>query len=376
MILITPVGTSLFTNYLDNNSHNFTFGRNYKRIKNFPASDWDKHQKSIRDLEKDSTQFIRNKTKSASAELQSIAKIQNALKDDINVRLLVSDTIASRLAAEILMGNVAAKALDNKVNKVTVNFDANDVVKGLQVTNSKDFLKEGMISLIKRLESIHEKYKGQGHELAINITGGYGATLPYLTIFAQVKRVSLYYNFEDSNELIKIPPVPLVIDWDLIGPHFEILQKIDEGEALEQWKEFESRNHKAVQVLQPFILVDENDDSAYLSPLAKVFWNKCLELQRCVTWPEPVDTSPEDKNALSGEEHHRPTGWENFVDRLCKIVYVSQVSYHGTGTLDKNEGEISVKYTFGGKVLPLRVATSAHGKAQTELVEEYINRHL
>ena len=264
MRLITPVGTSLFTNYIDKNSGDSSFRTNFETIRMKSASDWDNHSDEISDLEAYSAQFVKNNVPSASAELQSIANVQAKLKDGVQVYLLASDTIASQLVAKILAEKITGGVLDN----VSVEFNAaNDVIKGLQVDNPKAFSNEGMTNLIRK---INEKAGGYWPALAINITGGFKATLPYLTILAQLKGVPLYYNFEDTDALIKIPQAPLVIDWGLIERHSDILMQIENG--IENWNQFREDNYQAIQDLEAFIEIDGND--ALLSPIAEIFWQE------------------------------------------------------------------------------------------------------
>lgn len=390
-VVITPVGTSLFTNGSETKN---SIKTGFNRIEKHPESQWEARGTYITTLETACEGFIREKIKgqepeSASAELQSSAKIQGTL-GDITVHLLASDTITSRLAAEILKGNLAGNILGPQVS-VTFNPDQ-DVIRGLQVKDRKAFLRKGMNALIRRIEQINSTLAGSNQSLAINITGGYGATLPYLTIYAQLKSVSLYYNFEDSNELIKIPPSPLSIDWDEIGPYFDVLQKIDDAEAIGKWKEFKSKYHKEVEKLGTFIWVDERDNSAYVSPLGEVFWDECLKYKHQVSFPDPVIIAPDHEtkimngisNGTSGKSHHRPRGWEGIVKKLCENAYVEYVRYdslaHGgqnVKVLDNGKnGHIGVRYTKGDETLPLRCETTARGKPQTKLVMEFIKRQL
>ena len=386
-VVITPVGTSLFTNGSENNN---TIKQRFTNIKDKPESEWNSNTRYIEKLKSESENFIRGHGISASAELQSTAKIRDELSEEIIVHLLASDTIASRLAAEILSGNVAGGILGKNVS---IKFDAKtvdkpDIISGLQVKNRKDFLRRGMNALVRRIEKINSTLTGSDRSLAINITGGYGATLPYLTIYAQLKSVPLYYNFEDSNELIEIPHSPLTIDWDAIGPHFDVLQKIDDAEAIGNWKKFKNENYEAVEKLGPFILVDQSDNNAYVSPLGEVFWDECLKRKHEVLFPDPVTIAPDEmekiNNSISGEEHHRPRGWEPFVNRLCDNAYVEYVRYdstvHGGQSVkvlnEGVDGHIGVQYTKDDETLPLRVETTARGKTQTELVMEFIKRQL
>ena len=268
--LVTPVGTSLFTNYLDKDPTDHFFSSNYDTIKNCPATEWSSYKIEIDDLRTNILTFIKKFDVKASAELQSIANIQDKLNDNITVHLLASDTIASRLAAEILQKKSAVLGA-----KVTVKFnDADDVIKGLQVEDPEAFSGEGMTNLIQRINSISGGLVGSQTlaitgNFAINITGGYKATLPYLTILAQLERVPLYYNFEDTDALIQIPQAPLVVDWASIERYSDILGQIDEG--IEGWQKFERENSQAVQDLEAFIEV--TPELTYLSPIGQIFWN-------------------------------------------------------------------------------------------------------
>ena len=259
--LITPVGTSLFRNYLDQN-RNGGFSRNYERIKNCSASMWDASNKQnvIDDLKKTSQAFINKVELRASAELQSIANIQDKLNEDLTVRLLASDTIASRLAAEILKEQ--SKILKNEVS-VKFNYK-DDIIEGLQVDKSNEFLNRGMTNLIRKINTIAN---GDWLALAINITGGYKATLPYLAILAQLNRVPLYYNFEDTKELITVSPIPLISDWGWIHRYSGILKKVYDG--ISDWPKFKKDNPE-VQDLEAFIEID--DKTALLSPIGEIFW--------------------------------------------------------------------------------------------------------
>ncbi len=269
--LVTPVGTSLFTNYLDKNSNDETSKSYYDTIKKRPASEWGDYESEINDLKRVSLSFIGMSGVQASAELQSIAKIRCELNEELKVRLLASGTIASRLAAEILADNTLA---DNTVTPVLgsgvrVEFDSEkDVIKGLQVEDPKAFSNEGMTNLIQKID---QEASGYWPKLAINITGGFKATLPYLTILAQLKHIPLYYNFEDTDSLIKIPQAPLVIDWGLIERYSDILMQIDKG-VEGNWPKFKKRHYQAVQNLEAFIEVDDKD--ALLSPIGTIFWEE------------------------------------------------------------------------------------------------------
>ena len=264
-VIVTPVGTSLFTNYLDKNPTDSNFKSNYDTIKKCFATEWDNgYETEINDLRCTTLAFIENSGVVASAELQSIAKIRDELKDDkIEVRLLASDTITSRLAAEILKkkGTVLG-------NQVSIEFEAEkDVINGLQIKSAEDFSNRGMPSLMLRISEFRDK------QLVINITGGYKASVPYLAILSQIRQIPLFYTFEELDEkspdLIKIPQVPLSVNWQLVQQYTDVFSKIDEG--VSEWEEFSGRHHKAISDLRSCIEVADN--LAILSWFGEEFWS-------------------------------------------------------------------------------------------------------
>ena len=286
-VVMTPVGTSLFTNGSENNRK---INQRFPTIKDKPEADWGTNTGYIDKLRSESERFIKECGISASAELQSTAVIRDKLEDNIIVHLLASDTIASRLAAEILRDQINSSS-SVLGDKVTAKFNADpaevgiDVIRNLQVENSVNFSRGGMPNLFHRINYIKDWEAGGIQNLAINITGGYGATLPYLTIFAQLEGVPLYYNFEGQEELITIPRVPLVIDSDLIESHAGVLAQIaDHMDDPERWRTFKSKNEHAVKELDAFIWEDDSL-GAELSPMGNIFWNNYLKSHFLVELP-------------------------------------------------------------------------------------------
>jgi len=88
------------------------------------------------------------------------------------------------------------------------------VIKGLQVKNRDEFVRTGMVNLLNRIFRISNDF---WDNIIINITAGYKATIPYLTVLAQINKCPIYYIFEDTDALVKIPNIPLNIDWNIFN---------------------------------------------------------------------------------------------------------------------------------------------------------------
>jgi hypothetical protein len=85
------------------------------------------------------------------------------------------------------------------------------VVKGLQIKNATQFETEGFNNLL----TIIQKYKTKNNTI-LNISGGYKAVIPYLTLFAQLEEIPLKYMYEDSGELITVGNLPFSLDWAVV----------------------------------------------------------------------------------------------------------------------------------------------------------------
>ena len=193
-VVITPVGTSLFRNGGEDYT---TIMDLFQDLKDQRASEWDHYTDQIEILGKASMNFIDDAGVIASAEIQSTGAIHNEL-EDITVHLIASDTIVSRLSAEILQEKL------HDLLGVRVEFNAlHDVILGLCATAASDFEATGAYNLLGRLDAIYNNLQNN-QELAINITGGYAATVSLLTLFAEKKQCPIYYNFEETPDLIEI----------------------------------------------------------------------------------------------------------------------------------------------------------------------------
>ncbi len=126
---------------------------------------------------------------------------------------------------------------------------------------------------------------------------------------------------------------------------------------------------------------DDGNGYTYLSAAGDLLYRGAAErlsMGPRVLWPEADPRPPREKNHLSGVEHHRPTGWERYVDRLCAIDCVTSVRYDAQAlgskakVMDATKGVIGVCYGDRENALPLRVETTARGEAQTELVAGYL----
>jgi putative CRISPR-associated protein (TIGR02619 family) len=199
---------------IDKVTNNFLKGlkKSFKQKGNLLSTDWQ---------ETDDPTAI---NKYASAEMQSIYAIMEEdlyLKESFHLYLLTSDTSLSKVAAEILKKHFEG----HPQIEGRITFED---VKGLQVLDSERFWNVGVDNLIAKLEKITEK-KG---DYILNISGGYKAATPILTLIGQLKGIGLAYIHEESEKIIWVEPMPINFDWVKAEIYHYYLQK-DNLKALE-----------------------------------------------------------------------------------------------------------------------------------------------
>lgn len=234
--IITTVGTSLFTNYMNKDDVVRAYSglsKEYEQIdtqvKNLEKFDHSKRQDSKYDSDirhiKDIIQYLwlpfaHEKSCAELQTLQAIAAENNGA--ELEVYLLATDTVLSMVACELIktcldQGNIKG------VKKCVFHADANapdtTVIKGLQMEKADRFRQEGFSNLLNILQKFAVK-----DNTVLNISGGYKAVIPYLTLYAQLEGIPLKYMYEDSEELITVGNMPFSFDWAKAERYYLILQ--------------------------------------------------------------------------------------------------------------------------------------------------------
>ncbi len=280
--IITTVGTSIFSNYqapkvraqrsrdycsIDTDLARTRFQKDGSDV---PASDIyrDEYRAYVREIKKaiQSNWYAypdpSRPNTSASAEISSILKIAEREEEPCEVHLVATDTLQSVLAAE-LIAEWFEKFPQPKVSKVLFRrppekFDTQDdsdhVVKSLRVRSAEEYEK-GFLHLFELLNKLTGEDKPEN--IIFNITGGYKALVPVLTLYAQVRKIPLCYLFEEREEqdahLIRLDPLPLYFDWVAL----ELLEDYTHDE--EKLKELsEEPDNKAIELLRQYRIIEKD----------------------------------------------------------------------------------------------------------------------
>lgn len=257
--IVTTVGVSMFNNYRQHKPGDIDPIYNALEIKS--AGEWESNQGRIEELRAKVGRWAHDDD-NACAEIKSITKIIRQLKTKCIVRLLASDTILSRLAAEIIKDRLHGKEINGLKVEVAFELDR-DVIPGLQVHDRKLFERTGLIELVGRMDLMYSD------NVVFNITGGYKGTIPYLSLIAMVNSIPLYYIFEGTDELIRIPQVPIDINWSMFEKYAYVLEKLEQG--ILDWPQFK-REHDIGEDFQACFW--EEDGMAELNAIGRIFWER------------------------------------------------------------------------------------------------------
>ena len=258
--IITTVGTSIFNNCLKFEVPDIKF--HYNHLKDKDYDQWEENKDDqIKILCHKVNDWAKDKN-NASAEIASLLKIQEELKEKVEIHLICTETIFSRLAGECIQKWFGGKN-DFEIKEPIV-------VKDLQVKNRKKFEKNGLTNLINEIEKIGQN-GSYWDDCILNITGGYKGTIPFLTILGQVNMIPIYYIFEenetDKYELIKMPNAPIDYKREIFERYWDEFRKIETGEVVEK------NNLKNDFLVECSSCLTEAEDYIELNALGKILWN-------------------------------------------------------------------------------------------------------
>ncbi len=268
--VITTVGVSVFSNGIKAEKID------KKRIDTlscqgltyYSCKDDEYYHREIETLENETREYFKksNYSDSASAEIKSLVKIQEQVGEKVEVHLICTDTILSPVASKMII-----EWFDqySDKDKFVLMFDhtENYIVKGLQIDNPEKFEQEGIDSLFKILER-YTKEKAS----VLNISGGYKAIIPVLTIIGQLYQLPIYYTYEESNALITINPLPINFDWNVGELYADYLLDKEVCEQLEE----ESELLRLLRDDYKLIKKDSRETTLIGTLLAKYIDNKML----------------------------------------------------------------------------------------------------
>jgi|GEM_PF-4488143 len=328
-IIITTVGTSMFSNYFDKNSkstHKLIWD-NIKKM-SFTETDWSNLSKDIsfQSFEKEVGETW---SVFSCAELDTITEIKKTYGENVEHHLLCSETIAGVLAGKILdkkLGEVKSNIIIEKLQthiakgfKETVFLKLVETVQGIAenvnlekqaiailLSLEKDEIKQFIKKVLKEKTNI-EPFKTlftkstnnqpwkehiiseqvaneiiviSNKKVVINYSGGYKAVIPYLTILGQLYDYDLAYMHEDSNKegegLITTKRLPFNFDVSLAEMYYPYLTKFKLSSENQKTENQKTENQKTENQSLSISFSKEDIANKYATLVTEMLDNQLL----------------------------------------------------------------------------------------------------
>lgn len=226
--IVVTVGTSIITNYLRNDigARDSIRARFETCEQNISINEWDRYYQPGKDIHKLEAQMekVLSDNLTVSAEINSLLSYEPDLSKT-KIYLIATDTVVSRLAAKLIIYWFETYRKGSSHIEFEETY-GQGIIEGLSVVDSSTFREKGVQNLLTRLNSIRESVGDSAH-LIFNISGGYKGLLPIMTIYAQLYQIGLMYQYEDSEQVVAISPMPLHFDWKIIRQHITHLLNLE-----------------------------------------------------------------------------------------------------------------------------------------------------
>jgi putative CRISPR-associated protein (TIGR02619 family) len=217
-LILSTCGSSIITNRLDSNERNIV--NKYSNIKKIEEiKDKDERQLLLKIIE-DKRNLIMNHDfdiRLISAEMNGLLTYKNNQLSNKDIYyLLYSDTYYG-----FCVFNLLKEFINTKYGIEVFGLST----EGLQTNNFQEF-HHALTSLIPELNIIHEAYSDRYHIL-YNLTGGFKSVNAFLQSLSLFFADEVFYLFESSSNILKIPKIPVKSDFlGIFKEHLHTLRKL------------------------------------------------------------------------------------------------------------------------------------------------------
>jgi putative CRISPR-associated protein (TIGR02619 family) len=219
--------------------------------------------------------------KTLSAEIHSLVRIGISAAD--RVILLASETDDGQACV-----GAVERYLKRYYDGMLIEVES---VKGLQVTDAQLFRREGVLNFVRYcLKAVSDFGAAQ---VILNPTGGFKALVPYTVLVGMLKRVPCRYIFEQSTQLLDLPPLPVAFDRAPFERYRSLIERIERDTGIPRTEWEREIHHDDRRLLEPMVelsgqevtlsavgllLLDEVRTPTVLVPfLSRQAWTDCLD---------------------------------------------------------------------------------------------------
>jgi len=200
------------------------------------------------------------------------------------------------------------------------------VIDQLQDAVPKDFKIHGLRNLVRFVGDFIQRFGNEN--IAIDATGGYKAQIAIAVLIGQALDIPVYYKHERFSEIIDFPPLPISLDYDILGRNSDILTDFERGKLYAK-SELDNFDEK-LRVFLTEIEID-NEPIFELNAIGQLYLTSFR-----LRYPKVVNLkslSDSERKEPTFRDDHYPIGFKDFVEKVWRenkwIKTSWSLSYHG-----------------------------------------------
>jgi len=289
-------------------------------------------------------------------------------------------------------GRLVGKALQNFINGekiMQVRFERVELcrIEGLTGENFHKFKHVGLRNLVNLLSEKIQKRQDEGCNVAINATGGYKAQISFAGLVGQALEVPVYYQFENFEEIIEVPPMPVDFDIVIWLENYLMLEKIsDDYVKIEDLSDLNIDINSLNPKIAP--LIERDGEYICASPILALMhrsFSKKFERKKKEILPEERERNIR-QDIVIHKDHHYPRGLGKHLEKVwdCSPYVIKiETSYSNIDLSCQTSFRISPEcrpnqiegtYSDGKATARFYITTTARTKAQNQAVAVLLNQ--
>ncbi len=343
LLVISTVGTSLLTNEINERKDPKEWVKLLKKTANLSSAiitkdsedaEYSEAYKIIQKLKDRAKAKLDDSNileiREASAELNGIyalydEKLENAIPD--THILIATDTVQGEVSAQLIEYFLRSQGLKNIILWIEPE---------LSLASSNIFT-ETIARLIPKIEKTIKDEKSKDNRIIFNLAGGFKALQGYFNTIGMFYADEVIYIFEGSNELVKIPQLPVKINTKEVEKYKTALAMMEHGEIL-------IYSPEAQNIPNDWVVKDGQE--MILSTWGQLIWSKSkdeLLSGSLLKFPKVdyKDSFTDDYNKIDKNIDEKI----KLQEVLAKVAVLLQKSNGNTSSLKNDGGLLYEKYT-------------------------------
>ncbi len=236
-----------------------------------------------------------------------------------NIYLIFSDTKGWKIVKSILEKYFKSDYAKKHIWNIEIPNSNFITILGFK-NNAKEFTKNAIPSFFNELEKI--KKNTQYQEVVMCPVWWYKSLIPYASLFAMINGWEIQYLYEDEENLLILPSIPLNLDINLIKDLTLLFSNVSDIKIIDDILKETKSTQSELLSLFPWLL-EIDDKMVCLSALWKLYYYKYVELENT-----KVYLTDNAKKQLKNQSWLQETNFKNILTRLKDSTYRKNKAHH------------------------------------------------